>query len=114
MGTHTLYDVLGVSEEASAEEIKKVFKLLAKKFHPDVTILDKDSAEGVFKEIAGAYAVLSNEAERQMYDHSLKYGGFKSRPEPVFDWIYLTYLDSYGWSTRYHRSWNEHHDAMYG
>ncbi|MFV2041228.1 MAG: DnaJ domain-containing protein [Candidatus Hydrothermarchaeales archaeon] len=114
MGTHTLYDVLGVSEEASAEEIKKVFKLLAKKFHPDVTILDKDSAEGVFKEIAGAYAILSNEAERQMYDNSLKYGGFKSRPEPVFDWIYLTYLDSYGWSTRYHRSWNEHHDAMYG
>jgi molecular chaperone DnaJ len=114
MGTYTLYDVLGVSEETSAEEIKKAFKRLAKKFHPDVTNLDKQVAEGTFKEIAGAYAVLSNATERQTYDHSLKHGGFRTRPEPAYDWVYLSYLDSYGWFLRYRRAWNEHHDVMYG
>ena len=114
MGTKTLYDVLGVSEEASADEIKAAFKRLAKKYHPDVTDLDKGAAEVAFKEIAGAYAVLSNTTERQMYDNSLKYGGFRTRPEPAFDWVYLTYMDSYGWFPRYQKAWNENHDVMYG
>jgi len=113
MGTNTLYEVLGISEEASAEEIKAAFKRLVKKYHPDVTDLEKEVAEGVFKEIAGAYSVLSNSAERQMYDNSLQYGGFKARPEPAFDWVFLSYLDSYGWTMRRRRAWNEHHDMMY-
>jgi molecular chaperone DnaJ len=114
MVTKTLYDVLGVSEESSDEEIKAAFKRLAKKFHPDVTVIEKRVAEGAFKEIAGAYAVLSNATERQMYDHSLKYGGFRTRPEPAYDWVYLPYLDSYAWFPRFYPTWNEHHDMMYG
>jgi curved DNA-binding protein CbpA len=114
MVTKTLYDVLEVSEEATSDEIRAAFKRLAKIYHPDITDLDKSVAEGTFKEIASAYSVLSNSAERQMYDQSLKYGGFRTRPEPAYDWVYLTYLDSYAWFPRYHRAWNEHHDVMYG
>ncbi len=114
MVTKTLYDVLGVSEDATSNEIKVAFKRLAKKYHPDVAKIQKEAAEGTFKEIASAYSVLSNSAERQMYDHSLKYGGFKTPPEPAFDWVYLNYLDSYAWFPRYQKAWNEHHDVMYG
>ncbi|MFQ5816177.1 MAG: DnaJ domain-containing protein [Candidatus Hydrothermarchaeaceae archaeon] len=109
----TLYEILGVSEDASEDEIKFAFKRLAKKYHPDVAKMDKDEAEEEFKRIAAAYEVLSDEAQRRMYDHSFKYGGFRVGPQPVYEWVYLTYMDSYGWFPRYARVWNEHHDVMY-
>jgi molecular chaperone DnaJ len=60
------YGVLGVSKSASHEEIKKAYKQLAKKYHPD---LNKDtSAEKKFKEISEAYKVLSDEKTRANYD----------------------------------------------
>ena len=62
----SLYDTLEVSENASAEEIKKAYRKLARKYHPDV---NKDpSAEEKFKEINAAYEVLSNPEKKQQYD----------------------------------------------
>ncbi len=61
------YKVLGVSKEASTDEIKKAFRKLARKYHPDVNPGDK-KAEEKFKEINEAYEVLSDADKRKKYD----------------------------------------------
>ena len=61
------YKVLGVTRGASAEEIKKAFRKLARKYHPDVNPGDK-KAEEKFKEINEAYEVLSDADKRKKYD----------------------------------------------
>lgn len=61
------YEVLGVDKSASEADIKKAFRKLARKYHPDVNPGDKD-AEAKFKEINEAYDVLSNAEKRQQYD----------------------------------------------
>ncbi len=107
------YEILGVSEDATEEEIKSAFKRLARKYHPDVARMDKKEAEEMFKKIASAYDILSDETRRRIYDQSIKYGGFHVRPQPKYDWVYLAYIDAYAWFPRYARVWNEHHDVMY-
>ena len=62
------YQVLGVGREASPEEIKKAYRKLALKYHPDKAKGDKKQAEEKFKQISEAYAVLSNPEKRQQYD----------------------------------------------
>ncbi|HPS77178.1 MAG TPA: DnaJ C-terminal domain-containing protein [Thermoanaerobaculaceae bacterium] len=62
-----LYEVLQIGREASAEEIKKAYRKLARRFHPDVNPRDKD-AERKFREIQEAYAVLSDTEKRAQYD----------------------------------------------
>lgn len=61
------YETLGVSRNADASEIKKAYRKLAKKYHPDSNEGNKRAAEK-FKEINDAYAVLSDEKKRKMYD----------------------------------------------
>ena len=61
------YKILGVSKSASAEDIKKAFRRLARKYHPDVNPGDKKSEEK-FKEINEAYEVLSDADKRRKYD----------------------------------------------
>ena len=61
------YQTLGVNKSASAEEIKKAYRKLAMKYHPDHTKGDKASEEK-FKKISEAYAVLSDEEKRKQYD----------------------------------------------
>ena len=62
----SLYETLEVSEKASADEIKKAYRKLARKYHPDV---NKDpKAEEKFKEINAAYEVLSDPQKKQQYD----------------------------------------------
>jgi len=85
-----LYEVLGVSRNASEDEIKKAYRKLAIQYHPDKNPGDKD-AEEKFKEIAEAYAILSDQDKRARYDrfgHSATsgagdFGGF-SNIEDIF------------------------------
>ena len=60
------YEVLGVSRSASAEDVKKAFRRLAMKYHPDRN--REDGAEARFKEIGEAYEVLSDPEKRSTYD----------------------------------------------
>lgn len=78
------YEVLGVEREASAQQIKKAFRQLARELHPDVNAHDPD-AEEKFKEAAEAYEILSDEERRATYDRygheGLRSGGYA----PNFD-----------------------------
>ena len=64
------YKILGIDKKASADDIKKAYRKLARKYHPDVNPGDKE-AEGKFKEINEANEVLSHPENREKYD---KYG----------------------------------------
>ncbi len=67
------YTVLGVKEEAGEQEIKRAYRTLAKRYHPDRNRGDR-SAEARFKEIQEAYDVLSDPEKRRKYDHLRKAG----------------------------------------
>src|SRR5215213_3099456 len=75
------YDLLGVSRDASENDIKKAFRRLARKLHPDVS--EEPDAEERFREVSEAYEVLSNSETRQLYDRyghaGLKGGSFRPR-----------------------------------
>lgn len=61
------YQVLGIARDASADEVKKSYRRLAKQYHPDVNRGNKD-AEERFKQISEAYTILSDKKKRQQYD----------------------------------------------
>ncbi|PSN17606.1 molecular chaperone DnaJ [filamentous cyanobacterium CCP5] len=81
------YSTLGVSRSASAEEIKRAFRKLARQYHPDVNP-GSEAAEAKFKEISEAYEVLSDPDKRQKYDQFGRYwqqaggtaGGYAGSP----------------------------------
>lgn len=68
------YETLGVTENASGDEIKKAYRKLAKRYHPDANKGSKE-AEQKFKEVSEAYHVLSDDKKRAQYDQMRKYGG---------------------------------------
>ncbi len=79
------YEILEISRNASAEEVKKAFRKKAREYHPDV---NKDpNAEGIFKEMGEAYEVLSDPQKRQVYDayghEGLRGGGY----QPSWDFM---------------------------
>jgi molecular chaperone DnaJ len=67
MSDRDLYKILGVARKASAAEIKKVYRRLARKFHPDVNPGNK-AAEDRFKEVSAAFEILSDTKKRELYD----------------------------------------------
>jgi molecular chaperone DnaJ len=71
------YGVLGVTSSATQDQIKRAYRKLAKKWHPDANPADKTAGER-FKGITEAYSVLSDSAKRKQYDQLRKYGAFTS------------------------------------
>jgi len=78
-GIRDLYQILGVSNDASAEDIRKAYRQLARELHPDVSA--DPSTEVRFKEVTAAYEILSDPAKRQQYD---RYGGSGGSGEMPF------------------------------
>nr|XP_057938486.1 dnaJ homolog subfamily B member 2 [Doryrhamphus excisus] len=70
------YNILGVSKTASQDDIKKAYRKLALKWHPDKNPDNKEEAEKRFKEVAEAYEVLSDQSKRDAYD---RYGSDRMR-----------------------------------
>jgi curved DNA-binding protein len=84
-----LYEILGVSRSASADDIKKAYRRLAKKYHPDVNPGNKP-AEEKFKEVTAAFEVLSDAKKRKLYDEfgpdALRTGFDEKRAEEYRRW----------------------------
>lgn len=74
------YQILGVSDKASQDEIKKAYRRLAKRYHPDANPDDKTAADR-FKELSEAHSILSNAEQRKQYDLMRKFGSFGGGPK---------------------------------
>ncbi len=74
------YKILGVSRNASEDDIRKAFRRLAREYHPDVA-KDKTKAEDKFKELNEAYEVLSDPEKRKKYDeHGANWRAYENAP----------------------------------
>lgn len=100
MSKRDYYEILGVSKSASSDEIKKAYRKVAIKFHPDKNP-DDPTAEDKFKEAAEAYEVLSNAEKRQRYDRfghqGVNGGGFSGGGMNMED-IFSQFGDVFGGS----------------
>jgi len=87
------YEILSVSKDASADEIKKAYRRLAREHHPDVSSDPKEVAEEKFKEISEAYEVLSDEGKRKTYDQYGHAGVNQQFRGGGFSWEDFTHFD---------------------
>ncbi|RZN34055.1 MAG: molecular chaperone DnaJ [Methanophagales archaeon ANME-1-THS] len=85
------YAILGVSKDATDEEIKKAYRRLAKQFHPDIYKGDKKEAEEKFKEISEAYEVLIDKEKRAKYDQIGERVADETFGPQGFDWTHFTH-----------------------
>ena len=112
------YQIMGLAEDASAEEVKRAYRKLARKYHPDVS-KEKD-AEHRFKEVGEAYEVLKDPEKRQDYDAIRRYhaaggdaraeGGF--RPPP--DWRSRSGFPGGGYTEADPHAFSEFFESLFG
>ncbi|KAG2371747.1 DnaJ protein-like protein [Vigna angularis] len=74
------YDILQVDRDAKEEDLRKAYKRLAMKWHPDKNLTKKEESEAMFKQVSEAYEVLSDPHKRALFDNTLK-----ARVEPAAD-----------------------------
>lgn len=100
MSNRDYYEILGVERNASEEDIKKAYKKLAFKYHPDKNP-DDSHAEDKFKEVGEAYAILSDSQKRAQYDHfghaqpGGMGGGFNTMDIDPFE-IFRSFMSGFG------------------
>lgn len=87
------YEILGISKNANADEIKRAYRNLAKKWHPDMNPNNKKEAEERFKEISEAYEVLMDPQKRQLYDNYGHEGVSQTFRGGGFTWDDFTHFD---------------------
>ncbi len=119
MAKRDYYDVLGVTKSASKDEIKKAYRKLALKYHPDKTKGDKSSEEK-FKEASEAYHILSDEKRKANYDqfgHAAFDGGggqgFGGFDTSSFSDIFEDFFGDFGGGTSSRRTSNRGNDLRY-
>src|SRR4051812_24601565 len=79
------YEILEVTTSATSDEIKRAYKRLALRYHPDKNLGNEDASEK-FKKISEAYEVLSDEHKRRDYDLKRRVGGSKTKDQAVELW----------------------------
>ena len=84
----THYSILGISNKASAEEIRKAYRKLSLTYHPDRNNNNPEMAE-IYKKITAAHNILSNETERKKYDFSLNNGALGMDMDSSFFYEYV-------------------------
>ncbi|KAK4282128.1 hypothetical protein QN277_013540 [Acacia crassicarpa] len=104
-GEQNHYVMLGLDLTASAADIKRAYRLLARKYHPDVS-KDSQAAE-LFKSIRRAYEVLSNEVTRNQYDRSLKFGRQPNREKCSYGTEFDDEIRMYKWTKLRQKMYNE-------
>ena len=107
------YAVLGVSESASADEIKKSYRKLARKYHPDVSKVD--NADEKFKDLGEAYEVLKDPEKRGEYDHLRKHGAQSDGSfQPPPGWQSSSGFGGGGYTDADSRQFSDFFEQMFG
>lgn len=108
------YKILGIAEDASADEIKKAYRKLARKYHPDVS--KERGAEEKFKWLREAFEVLKDPAKRAEYDQLKKLGAYEKdgsfRPPP--EWQSTTHTGTGGFSSVDEQQFSDFFASLFG